>query len=59
MTRYLLIVDFQPARGHLLELSGDLASAAAMYRLAARRTTNLAEQRHLRLRVARLLTRRV
>jgi len=51
--RYLAV------RGHLLELSGDLAGAAAMYRLAARRTTNLAEQRHLQLRVARLLTREV
>ena len=43
-------------RGHLLEMSGDTVGAAAMYRVAARRTTNLAEQRHLRLRVARLLT---
>jgi predicted RNA polymerase sigma factor len=51
--RYLAV------RGHLLELSGDLDGAAARYRLAARRTTNLAEQRHLQLRVAHLLTREV
>lgn len=34
-------------RGHLLELTGDRAGAAAAYRRAARHTTSLPEQRYL------------
>jgi predicted RNA polymerase sigma factor len=42
-------------RAHLLELAGDQeAAAAAAYRLAARRTLSLAEQRYLEARAARL-----
>jgi predicted RNA polymerase sigma factor len=41
-------------RAHLLELSGEHAAARAGYREAARRTTNLSEQRHLEARAARL-----
>ncbi|MBO0826631.1 MAG: RNA polymerase sigma factor, partial [Streptosporangiales bacterium] len=41
-------------RAHLLELSGDVAAAHAAYLDAARRTTSLPEQRHLRKRAARL-----
>jgi predicted RNA polymerase sigma factor len=41
-------------RGHLLERAGDLDSARAAYRSAARRATSVPEQRHLRSRAARL-----
>jgi RNA polymerase sigma factor (sigma-70 family) len=41
-------------RGHLLELAGDEAGARESYRLAARRTTSLPEQRYLMGRAARL-----
>ena len=41
-------------RGHLLEMSGDTDGARAHYRAAARRTTNLPEQRYLAMRAARL-----
>ena len=47
---------YSAVHGHLLEMTGDIDGAVALYRLAARRTTNLAEQRHLSLRVAQLLT---
>ena len=39
---------------HLLELAGDQEAARAAYRLAARRTLSLAEQRYLESRAARL-----
>jgi RNA polymerase sigma factor (sigma-70 family) len=42
-------------RAHLLEMAGD--DAAAYYRLAARRTTSLPEQRYLTARAARLTDR--
>jgi predicted RNA polymerase sigma factor len=41
-------------RAHLLELAGDHPAAHAAYRLAARRTLSLAEQRYLESRAARL-----
>jgi RNA polymerase sigma factor (sigma-70 family) len=41
-------------RAHLLELAGDHEAAHAGYRLAARRTLSLAEQRYLESRAARL-----
>jgi RNA polymerase sigma factor (sigma-70 family) len=41
-------------RGHLLELAGDRAGARAAYQAAARRTTNLPQQRYLHGRAARL-----
>jgi RNA polymerase sigma factor (sigma-70 family) len=41
-------------RAHLLEMAGDLAGARASYRLAARRTSSLPEQRYLESRAARL-----
>jgi RNA polymerase sigma factor (sigma-70 family) len=41
-------------RAHLLELAGDHGAAHAAYRLAARRTLSLAEQRYLESRAARL-----
>jgi RNA polymerase sigma factor (sigma-70 family) len=41
-------------RAHLLELAGDDEAATAAYRLAARRTLSLAEQRYLESRAARL-----
>jgi RNA polymerase sigma factor (sigma-70 family) len=41
-------------RAHLLELSGDTEAARECYRAAATGATNLAEQRHLALRAARL-----
>jgi predicted RNA polymerase sigma factor len=39
-------------RAHLLEQAGDFGAARAHYRAAARRTTNLKEQRHLTARAA-------
>jgi RNA polymerase sigma factor (sigma-70 family) len=41
-------------RGHLLELAGDRAGARDAYQAAARRTTNLPQQRYLHGRAARL-----
>jgi RNA polymerase sigma factor (sigma-70 family) len=41
-------------RAHLLELEGDVDAARSGYLEAARRTTSLPEQRHLRARAARL-----
>jgi RNA polymerase sigma factor (sigma-70 family) len=41
-------------RAHLLEMAGDHAAARSQYRLAARRTTSLPEQRYLEARAARL-----
>ena len=43
-------------RGHLLEMAGDHAGARASYRIAARRTTSVPEQRYLETQVARLST---
>ncbi|MEV4813846.1 RNA polymerase sigma factor [Micromonospora avicenniae] len=42
------------ARAHLLELIGDRAAAKVAYRTAAERSTNLAQQRYLHSRAARL-----
>jgi RNA polymerase sigma factor (sigma-70 family) len=44
-------------RAHLLELGGDHAAALESYRIAARRTTSLPEQRYLEGRAARLAER--
>jgi RNA polymerase sigma factor (sigma-70 family) len=41
-------------RAHLLEMAGEADAARANYRLAARRTTSLPEQRYLEARAARL-----
>jgi predicted RNA polymerase sigma factor len=41
-------------RAHLLEMAGDHAAARDSYREAARRTTNLPQQRYLHARAARL-----
>ncbi|AWS44173.1 RNA polymerase sigma factor [Streptosporangium sp. 'caverna'] len=41
-------------RAHLLEMAGDHAAARDSYREAARRTTNLPQQRYLHTRAARL-----
>ena len=41
-------------RGHLLEMSGDLAGAREAYLAAAQRTPNLPHQRHLNARAARM-----
>ena len=41
-------------RAHLLEMAGDDEGARASYRLAARRTTSIPEQRYLEARLARL-----
>jgi RNA polymerase sigma factor (sigma-70 family) len=41
-------------RAHLLEMAGDRDAALTHYRAAARRTTNLAEQRYLATQAARL-----
>jgi predicted RNA polymerase sigma factor len=41
-------------RAHLLEMAGDHAAARSHYRLAARRTTSLPEQRYLEAQAARL-----
>jgi predicted RNA polymerase sigma factor len=40
-------------RGHLLEMAGRRAAAGAAYRIAARRSTSLPEQRYLEARAAR------
>jgi len=44
----------EAVRAHLLEFKGDLEAAQASYRLAARRTLSLPEQRYLDDRAARL-----
>ena len=44
----------EAVRGHLLEMAGVHAGAREAYRLAARRTTSLPEQRYLEGRAARL-----
>lgn len=44
----------EAVRGHLLELSGDPVAARESFRLAARMTASLPEQRYLALRAARL-----
>jgi RNA polymerase sigma factor (sigma-70 family) len=41
-------------RAHLLEMAGDVEGARASYRLAAKKTASLPEQRYLALRAARL-----
>ncbi len=41
-------------RAHLLEMAGDHAAARCSYRIAARRTTSLPEQRYLDARAAQL-----
>jgi predicted RNA polymerase sigma factor len=41
-------------RAHLLEMAGDVAAAREQYRLAARRTLSIPEQRYLDSRAARL-----
>ena len=43
------------ARGHFLEMAGDLDGAREAFRRAARRTTNIPEQRYLEGRAARLV----
>jgi len=45
----------EAVRGHLLELTGDLASARESYRKAARMTASLPEQRYLALKAGRLV----
>ena len=45
---------FYAVRAHLLELAGDHAAAHDSYQEAARRTTNLPQQRYLNTRAARL-----
>jgi len=45
-------------RAHLLELAGDIAEARDNYKLAARQTTSVPEQRYLERRAARLGVRR-
>ena len=44
----------EAVRAHLLERAGDHEAARASYRVAARRTTSLPEQRYLEARAARL-----
>lgn len=45
-------------RGHMLELAGDMAGAAAAYRVAAQRTTSLPERRYLESRAMAMRIRR-
>jgi RNA polymerase sigma factor (sigma-70 family) len=45
---------FHAVRGHLQEMAGDPVAARASYETAARRTTNLPQQRYLHARAARL-----
>jgi len=45
---------FHAVRGHLLERAGDHVAAYDAYQAAARRTTNLPQQRYLNARAARL-----
>jgi len=44
----------EAVRAHLLEMAGDVEAARAHYRLAARRTMSVPEQRYLESRAARL-----
>jgi RNA polymerase sigma factor (sigma-70 family) len=44
----------QAVRAHLLEMAGDAAAARECYRVAARRTASLPQQRYLQARAARL-----
>jgi predicted RNA polymerase sigma factor len=44
----------EAVRAHLLEMADDVEGARASYRLAARKTASLPEQRYLALRAARL-----
>jgi len=44
----------EAVRAHLLEMAGDLEGARTSYRLAARKTASVPEQRYLALRAARL-----
>lgn len=44
----------EAVRAHLLEMAGDLRGARASYRIAAKKTASLPEQRYLALRAARL-----
>jgi RNA polymerase sigma factor (sigma-70 family) len=46
-------------RAHLLDMAGEIATAQACYRRAARRTTSLPERRYLESRIARLTGRAV
>lgn len=45
-------------RAHLHEQAGDLSAAEAAFEEAARRATNIPEQRYLRVQAARLATTR-
>jgi predicted RNA polymerase sigma factor len=45
---------FEAVRAHLLEMAGDTEGAIEHYRIAARLTTNLPEQRYLATKAARL-----
>jgi RNA polymerase sigma factor (sigma-70 family) len=45
---------FHAVRAHLLEMTGDRSGARASYEAAARRATNLQQQRYLHAQVARL-----
>jgi predicted RNA polymerase sigma factor len=47
---------FHAVRAHLLEMTGDLSGARAAYEIAARRATNLQQQRYLHAQIARLST---
>jgi len=44
----------EAVRAHLLEMAGDVAGARDRYRIAARRTSSIPEQRYLEARAARL-----
>ena len=46
---------FHAVRGHLLEMAGDMTTAAADYRTAARYATNIPERRYLERRLAGLV----
>ena len=45
----------QAVRAHLLEMAGDLAQACDSYIAAAERPPNLAQQRYLNAKAARLM----
>jgi predicted RNA polymerase sigma factor len=45
---------YHAVRAHLLEMTGDPNGARASYEAAARRATNLQQQRHLHAQIARL-----
>ena len=46
---------FHAVRGHLLEMVGDRQAARETYEAAARRATNLRQQRYLHARAAHLI----